>query len=86
MKLFTVAVIGCGSRGFCYGDYMFQKKKDEFKIVSACDILEEKLQRAKKDWGLDDDCLFLDEIEFFKEKRADVLIIATQDRDRKSVV
>ena len=81
MKLFTVAVIGCGSRGFCYGNYMFKKKKNEFKIVAACDILLEKLQRAEKDWALDKNSLFLDEEEFFKEKRADVLIIATQDRD-----
>ena len=59
MKLFTVAVIGCGSRGFCYGNYMFKKKKNEFKIVAACDVLFEKLQRAEKDWELDKNSLFL---------------------------
>ena len=80
MKMFTVAVIGCGSRGFCYGDYMF-KQKEKFNIICACDISESKLVRAKKDWELETENLFLDEKEFFKQKRADVLVIATQDRD-----
>ncbi len=80
MKILTVAIIGCGSRGFCYGEPM-SKRKDKYKIVSVCDISSEKLARAKKTFGLDDDVLFLDEKEFFKERRADALVLATQDRD-----
>ena len=79
-KVLTVAIIGCGSRGFCYGIPM-SKREDKYKIVSVCDISEEKLARAKKTFGLDDNVLFLDEKEFFKERRADVLVLATQDRD-----
>ena len=80
MKKFTVAVIGCGSRGFIYGDSMY-KQKEKFAITCICDIDEIKLRNSQKAWGLSDEKLFLDETEFFKEKRADVLVIATQDRD-----
>ena len=80
MKKFTVAVIGCGSRGGIYGDCM-HAKKDKFEVVCICDIDEVHLKNAQKAWGLSDDKLFLSETEFFKEKRADVLVIATQDRD-----
>ena len=80
MKKFTVAVIGCGSRGCIYGDCMY-KSKDKFEIVGICDIDEIKLKNAQKAWGLSDEKLFLSETEFFKQKRADVLVIATQDRD-----
>lgn len=79
-KVLTVAVIGCGSRGFCYGNPM-SKRVDKYKIVSVCDISSEKLTRAKNTFNLDDTALFLDEKEFFKQRRADVLVLSTQDRD-----
>ncbi len=80
MKKFTAAVIGCGSRGCIYGDCM-RARKDMFEIVCICDTNEVKLENAQKMWDLPNDKLFLDETEFFKEKRAEVLVIATQDRD-----
>lgn len=80
MKVYTVAVIGCGSRGFCYGDHM-SERPDRFKIIAACDTDEKKLERAKKTWELSEDSLFSTEEEFFQKKRADILVIATQDRD-----
>ena len=79
-KVLSVAIIGCGSRGFCYGEPM-QKRENKYKIVSVCDISSEKLARAKKTFSLPDDALFLDENEFFETRRADVLVLATQDRD-----
>ena len=33
MKVLTVAIIGCGSRGFCYGEPMAERA-DKYKIVS----------------------------------------------------
>jgi predicted dehydrogenase len=80
MKILSVAIIGCGSRGFCYGIPM-SKQEDKYKVVSVCDISKEKLARAKKEFSVGDAALFLDEKEFFKERRADVLVLATQDRD-----
>lgn len=80
MKKFTVAVIGCGSRGLIYGDCM-NKRTDKFELVSLCDNNPIKLKNAQTLWNIPDENLYLDENEFFKEKRADVLVLATQDRD-----
>ena len=80
MKQITVAILGCGSRGFCYGEEM-QKRSDKFTVVSVCDISMKKLERAKRIFSLSDENLFLDEKVFLSKKRADALILATQDRD-----
>ena len=37
MKIFTVAILGCGNRGSVYAKLMAEKE-DCFKIVSFCDI------------------------------------------------
>ena len=75
-----VAILGCGSRGAGYGKHMFSNP-DKYKIVSICDINTRILDRYSKEWGVDSANLFTDENEFFKEKRADILVIGTQDRD-----
>ena len=81
MKKYTIAIIGCGSRGrYAYGETLF-KRKEQFEIVSVCDIDQRKLDRAKQDWGIPEENLFLDENVFFEKKRADALVLATQDRD-----
>lgn len=80
-KLYTVAIIGVGSRGaFTYGKLMEEQTKN-FKVVSLCDIRKEALETYKPIFKVKDKDCFLDENEFFKEKRADVLVVATQDRD-----
>jgi len=79
-KKFTVAVIGCGSRGLdSYA--LCMEKHGGFEIVAACDTRQVKLDEATKRYNIKPENLFLDEDEFFKEKRADVCIVATQDQD-----
>ena len=81
-KIFTVSILGCGSRGrYTYGKCMAEHFKDEFQIVTVCDINPKKIALAQKDFGIADENCFLDTDEFLKEKRSDVLVIATQDRD-----
>lgn len=79
-KQFTVAILGCGSRGATYTKYML-KTPEKYKIVALCDPSERQLQKMHELFGLDDAAEFLDESEFFKEKRADVLVIASPDRE-----
>ncbi len=74
----TVAILGLGNRGSVYADGM--SKNAKVKIVAVCDILSESLCQAKEKYGVDESGLFLDEEEFFKEKRADILVIATLDQ------
>ena len=78
-KIFTVAVIGCGNRGHNYGELMTQMP-DKYKVVSVCDIDKVVRDGAQAEWGILPENLFKDEKEFLSKKRADVLVIATQDR------
>ena len=80
-KVFTVSILGCGSRGhYTYGAAMADLP-DQFKIVSVCDINPKQIRLAQDAWGLQDEVCFLDADEFLQEKRSDALVIATQDRD-----
>lgn len=79
-KVFTVAIIGCGARGdVTYGRLMLAH--GGFRIVSLCDEDRERLIRVSEVYGVGEEELFTDEKTFFEKKRADALIIATQDRD-----
>lgn len=74
----TVAIIGFGNRGGVYAKNMATNEK--VKIVSVCDIKQIELDHAHEEYGVAKENLFLDENEFFKEKRADILFIATMDK------
>ena len=79
-KIFTVAVLGGGSRGLdTYANFM--TKSGHFKVVALCDIRPVRLEFGQEKYGIKKEKCFLDENEFLKEKRADVLVIATQDQD-----
>ena len=80
-KIYTVAIIGTGARGANTYGLLMKDNPDKFKIVSLCDLNAERLNRYGKIFDVPNAALFLDENEFFKEKRADLLVIATQDKD-----
>ncbi|MBO7186926.1 MAG: Gfo/Idh/MocA family oxidoreductase [Clostridia bacterium] len=79
-KIITVAVIGAGARGNAYTGCMLDRP-DEFKVVAICDKNEKRVANMAKRLGVDNNGLYYNEDEFFKEKRADLLIVATQDQD-----
>ena len=80
-KKFTVAIIGVGGRGgYAYGCNL-QKLSNQFEIVALCDIKREKLTYFGEKISVPANQLFADEDSFFAKKRADVLVIATQDKD-----
>ena len=79
-KVFTVAILGGGSRGLdTYANFM--TKTGHFKVVAVCDVRPVRLEFSQKTYGIKKENCFLDEEDFLKEKRADVLVIATQDQD-----
>lgn len=80
-KLFTVAIIGAGSRGADAYGTLINKDREKFKIVSICDVRQERLDRFGELFEVEKSELFTDEDAFFTKKRADLLIIATQDAD-----
>ncbi|MBP5467503.1 MAG: Gfo/Idh/MocA family oxidoreductase, partial [Clostridia bacterium] len=80
-KIITVSILGCGSRGaWAYGAFMNQLK-DKYKIVSLCDTDAYARAHVSESFDVDAKNVFADENEFFKEKRSELLIIATQDKD-----
>ena len=65
-KVYTVAIIGCGSRGReAYGKIFY--KYPEWEIVSLCDISEGQLARASAEFSVVKENCFLSEEEFFLE-------------------
>lgn len=78
-KIFTVAIIGVGARGADAYGWLIHEAKDKFNIVSLCDLRQERLDRFSKEFEVPVNACFTDEKEFFKEKRADILLIATPD-------
>lgn len=80
-KILTVSIIGCGARGYyAYGLNIFNAK-DKFRIVALCDIIKEKVDRCGELWNIPVENRFTDEDAFFAEKRSDIVLIATQDKD-----
>ena len=79
-KIFTASCIGLGHRGIEYLQEMYNTP-NHYKVVSVCDIDKERLNIAKHDFKLDEALCFDNEEDFFKEKRSDILIVSTQDRD-----
>ena len=77
-KVLTVAVIGYGARGSIYTNYM--KELGTLRPVCVCELIEKKRELAAKKFSLGKEALFEDENEFFAERRADVLLVATPDR------
>ena len=78
-KIYTVAIIGCGGRGSDSYGYLINLDKEHFKIVALCDLRQEWLERAGRNFDVSKENQFLTEEEFFQEKRADVLLVTTPD-------
>ena len=79
-KSIRVSCIGLGHRGFAYLSEMV-KLGDKFEIISVCDKNHERASQAKAEYSLSDDNVFFNEDDFFKEKRGDLCVVATQDQD-----
>lgn len=80
-KRFTVAILGCGNRGAESYGMLFYSQKNKFEIVSLCDSNPEKRKKYAQRFCVSQENVFAREEEFFTEKRADLLVIATMDAD-----
>ena len=80
-KIFTVAIIGAGARGVDAYGWQFYDAKDKFKITAICDINPVRLEYASNRFDVPKENRFATEEEFFEAKRADLLLVSTQDKD-----
>lgn len=78
-KIYTVAILGVGARGGGAYGKLINKFTDKYNIVALCDLREDRLEYYGELFGVDKECRFNSDVEFFKEKRADLLVIATPD-------
>ncbi|MBR5011610.1 MAG: hypothetical protein IKY12_03550, partial [Clostridia bacterium] len=69
---FSVAILGAGGRGYSYAKHF--TRRDEFTVVSACDLNPKQLDKMQQAYNIDKNQLFTDEQEFFEQKRADILV------------
>lgn len=66
MKKIRAGIIGCG--GIANGKHLpAMKKNGNFEIVAFCDLVEERAQKAKEDYGTEDAKVFTDYTELLKE-------------------
>lgn len=80
-KPVTFAICGCGCRGLeAYAPYQKQHP-DNMKITAGADPDEERLRMLREGYGVSEENCFLSDDELLEQPRlADVMIIATQDR------
>lgn len=76
-----VSCIGMGQRGFAYFSEMKNLGNDKYSFIAICETNKERIALAKKDFNIKEENIFMDEDEFFKEKRGDLCVVATQDQD-----
>jgi predicted dehydrogenase len=58
-----------------------QKESNHYELVSLCDLNQKRLSFGKDTFNVKEDNCFTSEDAFFKEKRGDLLVVSTQDRD-----
>lgn len=80
-NLYTVAIIGVGSRGGNAYGRKINALPEQFNIVALCDIKQERLDMFGPEFGVDEADRFLTEEKFFEKRRADILLVTTQDAD-----
>ncbi len=78
-KIYTVAILGVGARGGNAYGKLINKFPEKYDIVALCDKREDRLEYYGELFGVKEENRFTCEDEFFKEKRADLLVVATPD-------
>ena len=85
MRRITFSIVGLGSRGLdAYAP--FQKAHPELmKIVAVADVRPEKVEKARKEYGVDPSLCFDSADALLScDRLSDAIIIATQDQDHVS--
>jgi len=78
-KTVKVGIIGCG--GIANGKHMTSLAKiAEVKMVAFCDIIEERAEKAAKDFGMEDAKVYADYKELLKDSSIDVVHVCTPNR------
>lgn len=83
MKKLRIGIVGCG--GIANNKHLPAiKKNGNYKIVAFCDIIEEKAQKAKMEYGTKDAVIYTDYQELVKEE-LDAVYVLTPNKSHSFI-
>lgn len=78
-KMIKIGVIGCG--GIANGKHMpAEKKNPRAEMVAFCDIIVERAEKAKKEYGTEDSKVYEDYRELLKDESIDAVLVLTHNK------
>ena len=84
MDKVRIGIIGCG--GIANNKHMPSLKKvEQAEMVAFCDIIEERAQKAAKEYGVPGAKVYTDYRELLKDKSIDVVHVLTPNRDHSYI-
>jgi predicted dehydrogenase len=83
-NIVKIGIIGCG--GIANGKHMpALKKLSDVQMVAFCDIIEERAQKAAKEFGTPDAKVYTDYKELLKDPAIDVVHVLTPNREHSFI-
>ena len=84
MDKVRIGIIGCG--GIANGKHMPSLKKlPDVEMVAFCDIVEERAQKAAREYGVEGAKVYTDYKELLKDKTIDVVHVLTPNRQHSFI-
>ena len=85
MQKVRAAIIGCG--GIANGKHMpaLKELKDQAEMVAFCDIIPERAEKAKKDFGTPDAKVYTDYKKLLEDKSIDTVHVCTPNRSHSFI-
>ena len=77
--VYTVAVLGAGARGGNVYARLMNRLPERYKVTHICDIDEDTLAAAGDEFQIPETHRYSSETDFFRRRRADIIVIATPD-------
>ena len=79
-KVLRLGVIGCG--GIANGKHMpAEKRNPRAKMVAFCDIIPERAEKAKKEFGDENSAVYTDYKELLKDPTIDAVLVLTHNAE-----
>ncbi len=84
MEKLKIGIIGCG--GIANGKHLPAiKQNGNFEILAVCDLIEERAQKAKEEYGTENTKVFTDYKELLKEKDIVAVYVLTPNKEHSFI-
>ena len=84
MRKLKVGIVGCG--GIANGKHMpAMKRNGTFEMVAFCDLIEERAEKAKKEYGTDDARVYVDYKELLEKEELDAVYVLTPNSEHAPI-